>query len=456
MAAGKGVNESPIPADFIHRMNIRYGENECRDLCAGLMSDPSVSVQLNPTKRSDRFSNETVVPWYPHGRLLTARPAFTLDPLYHAGAYYSQESSSMFLAHALESLYMPDTDGLRALDLCAAPGGKSLLLAHFLHQRGVLICNEINKQRNSVLIENMTKSGCHNYAVASASADAWGQMPGYFDVVLVDAPCSGEGMFRKDMQARTEWSLANVEMCAARQREILTKVLPAIKPGGYLIYSTCTFAPQENEEIVQFLMDDYQMEPLDLQPPTEWNIDEVGTDHLLGYRFWPHRIPGEGLFMTVLRAPQSGHMFHRIKPKPLFQLADKHHIPVIRSFVEVTEAVMDGRGVYHASPLPLDELNHWAHFVYFTAPGCVLGEVKRTDFIPDAALALVSDFQLHADTIPLSHEEALSYLRGESLDLPAGQGWAMITCEGLGVGWVKRMGQRSNNYFPKEWRIRMR
>jgi NOL1/NOP2/fmu family ribosome biogenesis protein len=149
-------------------------------------------------------------------------------------------------------------------------------------------------------------------------------------------------------------------------------------------------------------------------------------------------------------------MFHRIKPKHLFQLADKRTLPIIRSFVEVAEAVMDGRGVYHASPLSLDELNHWAHFVYFTALGCVLGEVKRTDFIPDAALALVSEFQLHVERIPLSQEEALSYLRGESLELPVGQGWALVTHEGLGLGWVKRMGQRSNNYYPKEWRIRMR
>ncbi|MEN9639403.1 MAG: hypothetical protein RLZZ262_1271 [Bacteroidota bacterium] len=457
MATGKGLNDTPIPEDFVNRMNVRYGEAWTRELCTALSADPMTSVQINPNKGHGLFEEEDRVPWFPLGRYLKERPVFTLDPLYHAGAYYSQESSSMFLWHALQSLPLNDQTNLRVLDMCAAPGGKSLLLSHFIGQRGVVIANEINKQRNAILVENLIKSGVQNTVVSTAQAADWGEHQELFDVILVDAPCSGEGMFRKDAQARSEWSLANVERCAIRQREILDQLLPALRPGGFLIYSTCTFDDSENEEVLQYVIDQHGYTNYRLVVENEWNIES--QDELKpGYRFWPHRVKGEGFFMGVLRAPEheGARAKLNLRPKILFPEIDRKQRQVITKWFTDDVVFMDGRGLCYREILPLLELNALAQNIYFTMPGAPLGEIKRDDFIPHPALALACNLQLEVDRVELSCNDALTFLRGEVCPIEPGQGWAIAQYQGQSLGWMKRMGARMNNYYPKEWRIRMR
>ena len=281
-------------------------------------------------------------------------------------------------------------------------------------------------------------------------------MEQYFDLIVVDAPCSGEGMFRKDYQARKEWSLSNVEKCADRQRSILSDVVSALRPGGYLIYSTCTFAREENEDVVKYLCDEHHLESIDLATPSHWPVEAADADGMYGYRFWPHRVPGEGFFMAVLQAPQHSQMMHRAKPKNYFFAADKKQLPVLKGLVELDHALVDGRGVLFHCPLAMDEINQWAHHVYFTAPGLALGEIKQTDFIPDSALALSTGWNIHAERVDLDLENALRYLRGENPEVGMGKGLALVCFDGKALGWVKRVGARCNNYYPKEWRIRMR
>lgn len=458
MAAGKGIVDIALPSDFVDRMHVRYGDAWTSALCSALSSDAGTSIQLNPQKAHDLFVDEESVPWCPHGRYLKERPVFTLDPLYHAGVYYSQEASSMFLWHMLQSLPLPQHQPLRMLDLCASPGGKSLIMSHFLGHRGVLVSNEINKQRNAILVENLIKSGVQNTVVSSAQASDWGEHEGVFDVILIDAPCSGEGMFRKDPQARAEWSLANVDRCAIRQREIIEQVLPALRPGGFLIYSTCTFDSSENEEVLQEVIQRHGFLLHTPEVDAAWGISPGDGQPSLGFRFWPHRIRGEGFFMGALRAPDNGESQpHRnLRPKVLFSELERKLRPVVAAWLDTDGVFMDGRGVCYRSVLPLVELNAWAHNVYFTMPGAPLGEIKHHDFIPHAALALAVDVPLQVPRIELNENEALAFLRGEAWACEPGQGWALVQYRGVGLGWIKRMGNRINNYCPKEWRIRMR
>jgi 16S rRNA C967 or C1407 C5-methylase (RsmB/RsmF family)/NOL1/NOP2/fmu family ribosome biogenesis protein len=456
MAAGKGVNPVPIPDDFTKRMIVRYGHEATDELVEALSSEPSVSLQLNPIKKWKEFVDAYAVPWYPLGRILEDRPLFTLDPLYHAGIYYSQESSSMFLAHILQHLPLNDSKDLRFLDMCAAPGGKSLLLAHALDERGVLYSNEIHKGRNAVLLENLIKSGRENFVTTAGSAAAWGHVESFFDLILVDAPCSGEGMFRKDMQARSEWSMANVQMCAQRQIEILDALIPALRPNGFLIYSTCTFASEENEEIMAHLIAKHGFRAVHIPVDDVWSVDTVEVMGAAGFRFWPGRTPGEGLFMTVLQAPDGPlHIFRR-KPKSLFHALEKKHWKQVEPWIPSATAMLDPRGMIYQCPVDWEELNTIAQQVYVTSLGLPAGELKREDFIPDAALALSCKDHFPVDTIELGLQEALAFLRGDTFELPHGQGVGRITYQNFGLGWVKRMGSRHNNYFPKEWRIRMR
>lgn len=458
MAAGKGINEVTIPEDFVRRMNVRYGEDRTDALCQALAEEPAASVQLNPLKAQGLFAEQAVVPWFPYGRYLHERPIFTLDPLYHAGVYYSQESSSMFLWHALQSLPLRAQSDLRVLDMCAAPGGKSLILSHFLGDRGVLIANEISKQRNAILVENLLKSGVQNTLVSSAQAADWGQHRDLFDIILVDAPCSGEGMFRKDPQARTEWSLANVERCAIRQREILDQLLPALRPGGFLIYSTCTFAESENEEVLRYVAEHYGFTQIRPDLPVDWNIASGEGDPAWGFRFWPDRVKGEGLFMGILQAPEHGDAPAKLnnRPKILFPEMDRKLRPVVSKWSSGDSFFMDGRGVCYRSICPLVELNAMANAIYFTLPGAPLGEIKHNDFIPHHALALANTITMDVPRVELDLPNALAFLRGETCTVEPGQGWAIAQYQGIALGWLKRMGARMNNYYPKEWRIRMR
>ena len=300
-----------LPIDFIESLHSQMPPEEVQQLCQALETEPVVSIRLNDKIDCLTFDADTEeVPWHEDGYYLSKRPQFTLDPLFHAGCYYVQEASSMFLGEVLNQHVKRDSI---VLDMCAAPGGKSTLISQYLGEEGLLVSNEVVRQRVFILSENIQKWGngntvvTHNYA-----ADFGNKLQNLFDCILVDAPCSGEGMFRKDAGAVEEWSQKNVNECVSRQCQILDEVWDALKPGGVLIYSTCTFNQEENEKNVQWIIDELGAEVLPVAHDASWGIVEGSV----GYHFYPHKVKGEGLYMCALRKKgESGASFRIPKPK---------------------------------------------------------------------------------------------------------------------------------------------
>ena len=236
------------------------------------------------------------IPWAEHGYYLESRPSFTFDPLFHAGCYYVQEASSMFLEQALKQT-VDLSHPLKVLDLCAAPGGKSTHLLSLISNESLLVSNEVIRSRANILNDNIAKWGCSNVIVTNNDPRDFQRIENYFDVIVVDAPCSGSGLFRRDSEAIEEWSEQNVALCSQRQQRILADVLPALKNGGMLIYSTCSYSKQEDEEICEWLINELKIESLKLKFEENWNVIESDD----GYRFWPDKVKGEGFFIACFR-----------------------------------------------------------------------------------------------------------------------------------------------------------
>ena len=443
-----------LPKAFCDRIRIQFGTTGDA-LLEALDRPVKSSVRLNSHKHSESFKDANQVPWNSQGRVLNERPVFTLDPLFHAGCYYPQESSSMFLQWVLEQTCAPHGN-FKALDLCAAPGGKSLIISDFIGQNGVLISNEVIRSRAHILKEVVTKWGASNTVVTNAKAEELGNLSGWFDCIVVDAPCSGEGMFRKDQQARVEWNENSVEQCSTRQKSILNDVLPALKESGLLIYSTCTFAPEENENMLQTLVDSGEFESVRFSVPHDWPIDVVDANGIFACRFLPHKVEGEGFFIGVLRKKaNSGH--HNTKGKRIFESVGKKEREAIAKFgIQATEIVLGPDGECYASPLKIDALNVLATEAYVLMPGVQLGKVMRTDLIPDHALAMASDIFHPNRACSLDLMQAQAYLRGEAIQVDAADGWCVAAYESHALGWRKVIGPRVNNYYPKEWRVRMK
>lgn len=378
------------------------GDEEYIQFAGSLDTPCPTSIRLNPQKVNAEVMDElhaeygidasSRVAWCQDGYYLASRPTFTLDPLLHAGAYYVQEASSMFISHIIEQ-YMSERP-LSALDLCAAPGGKSTLLASTLPEGSTLIANEVVPKRAKILEENMAKWGSERVTVTSRQARFFGQMPSAFDLILCDVPCSGEGMFRKDEGAVSEWSKANVDMCWRRQRDIVSDVWEGLKPGGFMIYSTCTYNTLENEENVRWIATELGADILPCNPLPEWNIKGnllPGADFDCCH-FMPHLTRGEGFFCALLRK-------HISSEQPV-QTASTRRV-----------STKNPKQVQHGS----------------------------------------------SPTYAVDRTTALQYLRGEALHLgpDAPKGILTITYKGLALGEAKNIGSRANNLYPKPWRIRM-
>ena len=402
-------------------------------------------------------SSLLTVKWCEHGRYLSERPKFTYDPAFHAGAYYVQEASSMFVWQALTQLVEQDA---LVLDMCAAPGGKSTAIAQYLSENGFLVSNEYVPQRAHVLVENITKWGAPNCVVTNNAPRHFEKLKTRFDAILVDAPCSGEGMFRKDERAREEWSPANVEMCVERQREILESAWKVLKPGGVLIYSTCTFNSHENEEQVQWLIDEMEAEYLPLKIEEDWMITETER----GYRFLPHKTRGEGLFMAAVRklgvrGEELGMRNEKVgknkKDKKTKSLTLNSQLSTLNSsdMFDVIESENKFYAVQKDRMALVDECRKCLNVLSF---GVQMYEQKGKDLIPQAALALSRVYKRGAyPEAELSYEEAISFLRKEAIVLAdAPRGFVLVTYNGLPLGWVKNIGNRCNNLYPEFWRIR--
>ena len=284
-----------FPQQFLDRAKELTGSEY--DKFINSLSEPSpVSIRMNPCKAIEEFSKEEKVPWSKDGKYLFERPSFTFDPLFHAGCYYVQDASSQFLEQPFLQIKKIVKSPCKILDLCAAPGGKSTHLLSLMNSDDLLVSNEIVPARNTILRQNIIKWGCANVLVTQNEPSVFGRLKGFFDVVVVDAPCSGEGLFRKDANAIDEWSPENVNRCSIRQKEILSDAYETLAPGGFLIYSTCTFEEEENDSQINFLIQKYGMKKINIE-----NIYEGVKANLNGLSFFPHRIRGEGFYISLLQ-----------------------------------------------------------------------------------------------------------------------------------------------------------
>lgn len=449
-----------LPAAFTQRMQQQLG-TEYGAFEEALHTDAPVSLRLNPFKWSGRPALEPV-PWASNAYYLPERPLFTLDPLLHAGAYYVQEASSMFVEQAINQHLNADEPVL-ALDLCGAPGGKSTHLSAVLPNGSLLVSNEVIKSRSNILAENIQKWGSGFTVVSQNDPRDFSQLPNFFDLMVVDAPCSGEGLFRRDPAACDEWSEANVKLCAERQRRILADVWDSLKEGGLLVYSTCTYSPQENEENLAWLRQQQGAESLQLALDPSWGVSYTDADGLNAYRFYPHKTRGEGFFMAVVRKTATSttkEVKGGKRKRPALNPAPKAQQQAVENWL--TDSSI--RTIFLINDqlvaLPANwewELDALFQALRITYAGTPVADIKKQQLNPLPSLALSAS--INKDVHPVASldlEMAQRYLKKEDI-LPqdAPEGWVLVQYSDIPLGWIKRIRHRANNYWPKEWRIRM-
>lgn len=447
-----------LPEHFIERTQPLLN-GEWQEFSDSLHKNFPVSIRLNPAKL--RLINETdlvPVPWCKTGFYLDNRPSFTFDPVFHTGAYYVQEASSMFVGQFFSQYITAD---VKVLDLCAAPGGKSTHIASLISEDSLLVSNEVIKQRANILSENITKAGYPNVIVTNNDPSDFSKINSFFDVVLVDAPCSGEGMFRKDAGAVSEWSEANVKLCSERQRRIVADVWNSLKPGGYLIYSTCTFNTEENEDNVLWIKNNLEAEIIPLEVDPNWRISGSKSDDvdLPVYRFFPHKLNGEGFFMAVLRKNESEKSANNRKTRKVSN--NKKYSLDLQYKMYLNEPdqfeFFNRNDSWFAFPTSLyncfEEIRSQLNLI---SAGVYVGEVKGKDFIPHHSLAMSNYLNKNAFIcFEVDKINAIKYLRKEALvfdNLP--NGYILLTYKCIPLGFVKNIGNRANNLYPNEWRIR--
>ena len=453
---------TPLPTGFREQIHELLPE-EAHALLRALDEEPSVSIRLNARKTRElelSLPLGEAVPWAgPLGYYLDQRPSFTADPLWHAGSYYVQEASSMLL-----SLVKPllGEEPLTALDLCAAPGGKSTLLLDLLPEGSVLVSNELIRSRAQILAENIQKWGATESIVTSTEPRALGKLRTTFDFILVDAPCSGEGMLRKDEEARRQWSPGLVAQCARQQREILEDIWPALRPGGILVYSTCTFNREEDEAMVSYLVEEFGAEPLAL-PDCPNEIIPSTLSPYPCYRMMPHRVRGEGLFLCVLRKSEDEVPAKVKPPKGKGRGSVKAPAEVLAWLAEdlrqdlILQQVGDDQLVAYLPSVSSLVEQLQAQKIPILTSGIPLAEVKGKNYLPHPALALSLALAKEAfPRVEVTQETAIRYLAREAITLPEAtpKGFVLICYGGQALGFVKHLGNRSNNLYPQAWRIR--
>lgn len=420
-------------------------------------SPASVSVRLNPYKPSGNVSGKTVE-WNPHGRILSQRPSFTLDPAFHAGAYYVQDSSSMFVGHVfrrmLENMELPQERPVRVLDLCAAPGGKTTDIAASLREkfgdRFLLVANEVMKARVGVLAENVARWGDPNVVVTGNDPRDFAALRGFFDVIVADVPCSGEGMFRKDEQARELWSEDNVALCVARQRRIVADVWPALAEGGVFVYSTCTFNRYENDGNVKWIAEELGGSVC---------RDDMSCGGALrtecGYSLVPGFVEGEGQFCAAL-VKESEDSWTECRQDSRRGAAPED--AVLKGLFSCEVVLRPVRDMITAVPAVIyGYVSLLEKKLHVVAAGCAAGVRKGKTFVPDADLALslmLSDSAY--PSVEIDRKTALEFLHRDAVVLTgAPSGYIIVRYAGLPLGFVKNLGTRCNNLYPQSRRIRM-
>lgn len=476
-----------LPEDFKRMMMEVLGKEEYDQLAEALALPAPTSIRLNkkktPSLNLPLYGEEyhpdssptTITPngsshrgedvrrtegvfWCDTGFYLTERPSFTLDPLFHAGCYYVQEASSMFLSHVIRQ-YVKEP--VVALDLCAAPGGKSTLALSELPEGSLLIANEVVRQRANILAENVIKWGNPNCIVTNNYAEDFEAFGNTFDLIICDAPCSGEGMFRKDPDSIGEWSMANVDTCWRRQRDIVQNIWHTLKEGGLFVYSTCTYNPLEDEENVAWIAKTLGAEVLSCQPKPEWGLSEKNT------HFYPHRIKGEGFFISILRktSEEAEGRRSKVKDRKLNAKMPKELKELLIDAENFT--IMEEEDMFRAFPTAHQELYQQAkrnlkvihagiELATSTSTGRNL-KPQKSNLKPSHSLAMSNHLNREAfPTVEVDEEQAIAYLRTEALQLPpeTPRGYVLICYQGHPLGFVKNIGNRANNLYPTEWRIR--
>ena len=424
-----------LPQEFLNRMETQLGA-EFPEYLQSLERPRAVALRFNPLKGEKPAMDFTgdPVPWEPMGYYYDPQARPGLHPYHEAGVYYLQEASAMSAVALLDP-----QPGERICDLCAAPGGKTTQIAGRMAGEGFLLCNEINPKRSKILSRNIERMGVGNALVTNEHPQRLAErLPGYFHRVLIDAPCSGEGMFRKEEAAVTDWSVEMVAMCARRQAEILHSGAQLVCPGGRLVYSTCTFAPEENELTIQAFLEQHPEFTLEaVEAP--W-FTQVGEGQ---FRLWPHKLLGEGHFAAVLR--KAGGEGEDIPlepaqnlPKPWSAFAKELDITLPEG-----KAILFGSSLYWA-PEALPSLRG----LKVLRPGLELGEVKKDRFEPAHALALWLKTCANTQDLPADAPETRDYLHGDVVPSQK-RGWCLVRLDGFSIGWGKGDGKVLKNHYPK-------
>jgi 16S rRNA C967 or C1407 C5-methylase (RsmB/RsmF family)/NOL1/NOP2/fmu family ribosome biogenesis protein len=448
-----------LPPDLVSSLQQAPGFSELAFVEAHATPEQVVSVRLNPRKMNAAFAVEQLekVPWSTWGYYLPQRPSFTADPLFHAGVYYVQEASSMFLEKAIRQS-CDINQRLRVLDLCAAPGGKSTLIQSLISPGSLLVANEVIKTRVNILTENVTKWGASNVVVTNNDPHDFKKLPGFFDLIVIDAPCSGSGLFRKDPRAIEEWSLNNVALCSQRQQRILDDVLPSLKPGGTLIYSTCSYSVDEDEAILDWLISNqYDLSPFTMKLSKEWNIVESFSPvhKAPGYRFYPDKLKGEGFYISVL--VKGGDVVPDQKNKHKLTALTPVELQAIKPFLQSVDGIsfLKQHEEILAFPAALaSDILLLKSVLYIKKAGVKIGSVMQQQLVPDHELALSEMIHQDVPGVETDQETALQYLRRQDVTVESNRkGWALIKYKNTTLGWIKILSNRINNYYPKAWRI---
>lgn len=447
----------PLPEEFVRSMREMLGD-EAERLFSALDTPAEVSIRVNPAKPAEVFEGEAIG-WSPNGRYLAERPQFTLDPLMHGGAYYVQEASSQFVAHILRE---DNLEGGRVLDMCAAPGGKTTVYSSLVGRRGLVVANDINRGRTLALSDNVQRWGMGNVVVTCNEPEHIGAFEQWFDVVAVDAPCSGEGMFRKMDEAREEWTPASVEQCVARQRDILAEAWRALRPGGKLIYSTCTFNDREDEGIVRWLVEEYGDEIVAAErvdTEDKWGIVRSDIGPFQCFHFYPHSARGEGFFAAV--ACKTEGVTKRRTPKgrrKVFTTLQSKDLAEVSRWVDDAKTMSFrcvGDIVYGYSSAVMEDVIQLSESLSVVYSGVAMGQIFKGTLKPEHSLALFVG--RNRDVVPeveLSLEDAQNYLRRQDIDAKQfSEGVNVVTYKGVAIGFIKRIGARCNNMYPKDLRI---
>jgi len=426
------------------------------------LTPPPVSIRINPAKSFDIeevFAEPGVlgkVPWCYDAFYLKNRPVFTLEPLLHAGAFYVQEASSMFIDHAIRTVFSGQ-NGLKALDLCAAPGGKTTLLASSPFFDTIL-ANEIIQSRVGILMENLAKWGTNHVLVSNNDPEVVSQLGEQFDLVLVDAPCSGSGLFRKDQTAMKEWSASAVELCSARQKRILHHAMSLVKEDGYLLYSTCSYSFSENEVNADFILSSGKFETVDVQLVKDWGIVQTRSPlhDASCYRFYPNHLSGEGFFCAMFKKKSIGSC-----KEDTFM---KYKIPGEAAIGQKWLGTENAGHAFHLKGSTLYMLNHktmeclqnWSDVLKVRKSGVKMGDIIRGELIPDHELSMSPLISEKLPSIDVKKDDAIRYLRkDEIISTEAGSGWHIVRYHQQPLGWAKMVNGRVKNHYPISWRILM-